>query len=36
MDTGTEPLGRISFTDWLQIEAETLGRTYINDLERRR
>ncbi len=36
MYTGTEPLGTISFTGWLQIEAETLGRTYINDLERRR
>ena len=36
MYTGTEPLGTTSFTDWLQSEAETLGRTYTNDLERRR
>lgn len=36
MYTGTEPLGTTSFTDWLQSEAETLGRTYTNDLKRRR
>ena len=36
MYTGTEPLGTISFTDWLQTEVETLGRTYTNDLKRRR
>jgi NADH dehydrogenase len=36
MYTGTEPLGTTSFTDWLQSEAETLGQTYTNDLERRR
>jgi NADH dehydrogenase len=36
MYTGTEPLGTTSFTDWLQSEAETLGRTYTNDLKPRR
>lgn len=36
MYTGTEALGTTSFTDWLQSEAETLGRTYTNDLKRRR
>ena len=36
MYTGTEPLGTTSFTDWLRSEAETLGRTYTNDLKRRR
>ena len=36
MYTGTEALGNTSFTDWLQSEAETLGRTYTNDLARRR
>ena len=36
MYTGTEPLGTTSFTDWLQSEAEILGRTYTNDLKRRR
>ncbi len=36
MYTGTEPLGTTSFTDWLQSEAGTLGRTYTNDLKRRR
>lgn len=36
MYTGTDPLGTISFTEWLHTEADTLGRTYTNDLERRR
>lgn len=36
MYTGTEPLGTIAFTDWLGAEAESLGRKYTNDLERRR
>jgi NADH dehydrogenase len=36
MYTGTKALGTTSFTDWLQREAETLGRTYTNDLKRRR
>lgn len=35
MYTGTKPLGRIKFTDWLQAEAEHLGRNYTNDLSRR-
>jgi uncharacterized protein YbjT (DUF2867 family) len=36
MYTGTDPLGTTSFGDWLKSEAETLGRTYTNDLQRRR
>ena len=36
MYTGTEPLGDIRFTYWLATEADTLGRTYVNDLARRR
>lgn len=36
MYTGTEPLGTTSFSDWLRIEAPTLGRRYTNDLTRRR
>lgn len=35
MYTGTEPLGTTMFTDWLQSEGETLGRRYLNDLDRR-
>ena len=36
MYTGTEALGRIRFTGWLHSEADTLGRSYVNDLARRR
>jgi NADH dehydrogenase len=35
MYTGTDPLGTISFTEWLHTEADTLGRRYTNDLKRR-
>ena len=36
MYTGTPPLGTIRFTGWLAEEADSLGRTYVNDLSRRR
>ena len=36
MYTGTPALGGTSFTDWLHAEADTLGRSYTNDLKRRR
>ena len=36
MYTGTEPLGTTKFSDWLKTESDTLGRRYLNDLDRRR
>jgi NADH dehydrogenase len=36
MYTGTEPLGTTKFSDWLRSESDTLGRRYVNDLDRRR
>jgi NADH dehydrogenase len=36
MYTGTEPLGTTRFSDWLRSESDTLGRRYVNDLDRRR
>lgn len=36
MYTGTEPLGTTRFSDWLRSEADTLGKRYVNDLDRRR
>ena len=36
MYTGTPPTGTIKFSDWLQLESDTLGRRYVNDLNRRR
>jgi NADH dehydrogenase len=36
MYTGTEPLGTTRFGDWLETESDTLGRRYLNDLNRRR
>ncbi len=36
MYTGTEPLGTTRFSDWLKAESDTLGRRFVNDLDRRR
>jgi len=36
MYTGTEPLGATKFSAWLKSESDTLGRRYLNDLDRRR
>jgi len=36
MYTGTEPLGTTKFSEWLESESETLGRRYVNDIDRRR
>jgi hypothetical protein len=36
MYTGTEPLGTTKFSGWLRSESNTLGRRYVNDLDRRR
>ncbi len=36
MYSESEPLGRVRFTEWLVAEAANLGRTYTNDLARRR
>jgi len=36
MYTGTEPLGTTKFSDWLKSDSDTLGRRYLNDLDRRR
>jgi NADH dehydrogenase len=36
MYTGTEPLGTAKFSGWLRSESNTLGRRYVNDLDRRR
>lgn len=36
MYTGTEPLGTTKFSGWLKSESDTLGRRFVNDLDRRR